>query len=357
MKFAPYLLAFLIALGASSCSPSLQLEGDPQLIETEVGTNVGNPSIPSSSLNVAFKSKSIDEVDLKEALCKNIEGPHGRRTYSKCPLTPKLELGVMQMHALNCPDLSCADSLEKIQNDLSLKIQTPLYQGSLVAMTLSEDAVTFPEPLLPFITDEVKEVTGMHLLLAYIDFTLPQTEKVAEHLRGIECRICLTDKDTLNDAVAMKEFCHHSEAKRGAMLCDINHDGDFGFINQESIGPDFVEEIVNIPNQYIAYQETAMHAALESLLKKNLELNVINGASAQPYSSFIMPLKSRRTLAPGNNYNFLITFDPHNSLYFFDSWREPIVGPDLDAEHVYNIYYDGLVLFKLQVPELSLLEK
>lgn len=344
--FLPLVFMHCVEEDSDAVSGGAEASG---VIDTEVGTNVGNPTTPTKNSVVFITStevQDIDEVIVDSGIPVSSEAPpvanegcmpiiqsDNGLVSQQCYVTPdELHMGVAALWLVDCADANGAAVFCHNKLATSVIQRVELYNSEPVDVVISSTGME-----LSSVNDISETITarGVQMVTTYIGIKLPDSEKIISYLRGKSLRICTTP-DELDDEMR-EAYCGTPGVQFGQVTFDINGDGIFGYIDMTTLTPDFAEETSASPSdgEYDEFVDSFLNT-----LKKNVtpmgyypftDISFDGGAG---FYAPLIPTFSPQEISTDTVHKFTVSFDITNVIKYVDGMMAKFLGQATCVEGV-----------------------
>lgn len=293
---------------------------------TEVGTSMGNPSLPKTSVTfVASTSGESSTRALSASADYCTPYTEGGAQSQKCLVTPQhYGLGILAMFLVECVDADGIVVLCSSSDVTGVSQRRTLYDGDQVDLDLTTEAAAFSGTLND--VEAAIDVGGLQIVTAYVEAEFPdaanspsEATKLAETVQGVAARICTTPHDGVS-AEQMVGRCGNAEARTGDFLVDQDGSGTLGFIDFWTQSPVDTATRPELYETFIGDNvfNTGTARYLNAVLDPNPELTSSDYYAVAGYFAPILPLTSLISYEDSGEYALHVAFDISDTLAFID---------------------------------------
>lgn len=335
-------------------------------------------SFAESTSNSAFLTRALNKayaaVTASDSHCEDFGSS---KETQQCSATPNgYNLGVLAIYATNCTVDGTSDTCDATGAIVNERFE--LYNGTQIDVDTGDDFSGDMNEL----TDGY-ELSGIQVVTAYIEQTLPNSSLVQEDLRGVTYRICITDQDEIDSDVSMETRCGHEDAQIGDYLIDLDGDGVFGFI--DNVDEDSLEESDTRPTSYSDYNDSnftnggvcfgGVGGVAEGEGCDEEYTDGVDIYDTAGYFAPLMSLSSVQTVDSSATYDVTVTFNIADTFEWTDGSDGTIPSDDVcvgaisdqcvegseddtdpDTVGTFNIFYDSAFLPAAPTASVSITE-
>lgn len=353
-------LVFVQCIETDSGAEALTTSGEESpagVIEVEVGTNVGNPTTPTKNSVTFITSTEVQDIEdfvadvpvdeteasnggppineifpMTSSNCKPIIEPDKGFVSQQCNVTPdEVHLGMAALWLTDCSNDGPTFCHNKLATSVTQRVE--LYNGPPIDMLISSAGMEFSGINN---IDEKILARGAQAVTTYIGLKLPDSDEIISYLRGKSVRICTSPDEYLDDET-MEAYCGTPGIKFGQMTFDIDGDGFYGYINMDTLTPDFAEETETpLPDDKYAQFSTSFLRVI-----KNDTASVgyypFTDTSFYDVAGFYAPLIptfSPQEISSDTSHKFTLSFDITGVTKFMDGMMSHVLGQNTCVEGV-----------------------